>query len=146
MKTLGLVMIVKNEERCLAKCLRQVKALVDKIYITDTGSTDKTKEIAASFGAIISDYVWNQDFSAARNFALSQSDCDWNLVLDADEYLIQGSRADIEKFMDLCISICILLTKIKGKRYTLNQIYNSKIEIKHLPGTKRNLRSRNFNC
>ena len=56
MKTLGLVMIVKNEERCLAKCLDAVKDLVDKIYITDTGSTDKTKEIAASYGAILSDY------------------------------------------------------------------------------------------
>lgn len=100
MKTLGLVMIVKNEERCLKRCLRQVKALVDKIYITDTGSTDRTKEIAASFGAILSEYTWNQDFSAARNFALSQSDCDWNLVLDADEYLIQGCRADIETFME----------------------------------------------
>ena len=100
MKTLGLVMIVKNEERCLERCLKQVKGLVDKIYITDTGSTDKTKDIAASFGAILSDYTWNQDFSAARNYALSQSDCDWNLVLDADEYLIEGSRADIEAFME----------------------------------------------
>lgn len=100
MKTLGLVMIVKNEERCLAKCLEQVKNLVDKIYITDTGSADRTKEIAASYGAYLSDYVWNQDFSAARNFALDQSDCDWNLVLDADEYLIEGTRKDIESFME----------------------------------------------
>ena len=100
MKTLGLVMIVKNEERCLAKCLDAVKDLVDKIYITDTGSTDKTKEIAASYGAILSDYVWNQDFSAARNFSLAQSDCDWNLVLDADEYLVEGTRKDLASFME----------------------------------------------
>nr|WP_305139136.1 glycosyltransferase family 2 protein [uncultured Schaedlerella sp.] len=100
MKTLGLVMIVKNEERCLGKCLERVKDLVDKIYITDTGSTDRTKEIADSFGAVVSDYVWSQDFSAARNFALDQSDCDWNLVLDADEYLIEGTRKDIEPFME----------------------------------------------
>ena len=100
MKTLGLVMFVRNEERCLAKCLEQARDLVDKIYITDTGSTDRTKEIAESFGAVVSDYVWNQDFSAARNFALDQSDCDWNLVLDADEYLIEGTRKDIEHFME----------------------------------------------
>ena len=100
MKTLGLVMIVKNEERCLAKCLDAVKDLVDKIYITDTGSTDKTKEIAASYGAILSDYVWNQDFSAARNFSLAQSDCDWNLVLDADEYLVSGKKEDILQFIE----------------------------------------------
>lgn len=100
MKTLALVMIVKNEERCLAKCLDCVKDLVDKIYITDTGSTDRTKEIAALYGAIVSDYVWNQDFSAARNFSLAQSDCDWNLVLDADEYLVKGTRKDLEVFME----------------------------------------------
>ncbi len=128
MKTLGLVMIVKNEERCLAKCLRQVKALVDKIYITDTGSTDKTKEIAASFGAIISDYVWNQDFSAARNFALSQSDCDWNLVLDADEYLIQGSRADIEKFMENTEHV----GAVQRKDYYSEGVVNGKEQISYM--------------
>ncbi len=100
MKTLGLVMIVKDEERCLGKCLEQAKGLVDKIFITDTGSTDRTKEIAASFGAAVTDYIWNQDFAAARNFALGQSDCDWNLVLDADEYLIKGTRREIEPFME----------------------------------------------
>lgn len=100
MKTLALVMIVKNEERSLAHCLEQVRGLVDKIYITDTGSTDRTKEIAKSFGAIVSDFVWEQDFSTARNFALAQSDCDWNLVLDADEYLLEGSRKELETFME----------------------------------------------
>lgn len=100
MKSLALVMIVKNEERCLAKCLERVKPLVDKIYITDTGSTDQTKQIAASFGAILTDYTWQQDFAAARNFSLAQSDCDWNLVLDADEYLLEGSRKAISNFME----------------------------------------------
>ncbi len=100
MKTLALVMIVKNEERCLEKCLYQAKKLVDKIYITDTGSTDRTKEIAASYGAIISDYAWTQDFAAARNFSLDQSDCDWNLVLDADEYLVKGRRKDLRHFLE----------------------------------------------
>ncbi len=99
MQTLALVMIVKNEERSLSRCLSQAKGLVDKIYITDTGSSDKTKEIAASYGAVVTDFEWNQDFSAARNFALAQSDCDWNLMLDADEYLIQGTRKDIEEFL-----------------------------------------------
>lgn len=100
MKTLALVMIVKNEERCLAECLKRVTHLVDKIYITDTGSTDRTKEIASSFGAVVTDYDWQQDFAAARNFSLAQSDCDWNLVLDADEYWLEGSRGDIQDFME----------------------------------------------
>ncbi len=98
-KTLGLVMIVKNEERCLDKCLKAVRNLVDEIYITDTGSTDKTIEIAEKYKAHISHFEWINDFSAARNFSLEQSECDWNLVLDADEYLISGKRKDIEKFL-----------------------------------------------
>ncbi len=100
MKTLALVMIVKNEERCLAQCLERVKKMVDKIYITDTGSTDRTKAIAESFGAVVTDYVWKQDFADARNFSLEQSDCDWNLVLDADEYLLEGSRESLYDFME----------------------------------------------
>ncbi len=99
-KTLALVMIVKNEERSLARCLEKAAGLADKIFITDTGSQDQTREIAASFGAILSDFAWVQDFSAARNYALSQSDCDWNLVLDADEYLLQGTRRDLEAFLE----------------------------------------------
>ncbi len=69
-KTLGLVMIVKNEERCLEKCLKAVRNLVDEIYITDTGSTDKTVEIAKKFNAHISHFEWINDFGAARNFSL----------------------------------------------------------------------------
>lgn len=99
-KKLGLVMIVKNEERSLEKCLKAVRNLVDEIYITDTGSTDRTVEIAKKFGAHISHFDWVNDFSKARNFSLEQSECDWNLVLDADEYLISGKRKDIEKFLE----------------------------------------------
>ena len=99
MSTLAIVMIVKNEEESLARCLKQAAGLADKLYITDTGSTDRTREIAAAYGAVVTEYVWNQDFAAARNFALSQSDCDWNLMLDADEYLAEGSRRDLEEFL-----------------------------------------------
>lgn len=99
MNTLAIVMIVKNEEKSLERCLKQAAGLADKIYITDTGSADRTREVAAAHGAVVTDYVWNQDFAAARNFALSQSDCDWNLVLDADEYLIRGGRKDLEEFL-----------------------------------------------
>lgn len=100
MKTINLVMIVKNEERCLARCLESVKGLVDNIIIADTGSTDSTKEIALSFGAKVFDYTWKNDFSDARNYALSKSDSDWNLILDADEYLTSGSRQDISEFLE----------------------------------------------
>lgn len=100
MKTIGLVMIVKNEERSLRKCLSRAKKLVDNIYITDTGSTDNTVKIAEEFGAHISYFEWKDDFAAARNYALKQSPCDWNLVLDADEYLVSGTRKELEKFIE----------------------------------------------
>lgn len=99
MNTLAIVMIVKNEEKSLERCLKQAAGLADRIYITDTGSTDRTREIAAAYGAVVTEYVWNQDFAAARNFALAQSDCDWNLVLDADEYLIKGDRKGLQEFL-----------------------------------------------
>ena len=100
MMSIGLVMIVKNEERCLRKCLSRAKKLVDEIYITDTGSTDDTVKIAEEFHAHISRFEWCNDFAAARNFALRQSECDWNLMLDADEYLVSGKRKDLIRFME----------------------------------------------
>lgn len=100
MITIGLVMIVKNESRSLEKCLSLAEKLVDGIYITDTGSTDNTIEIAQKYSAHISEFEWCNDFSAARNFALKQSPCDWNLILDADEYLVSGKRSDIQRFVD----------------------------------------------
>ena len=96
---INLVMIVKNEARSLKKCLQAAKPLVDRILITDTGSTDKTVEIADMMGAAVSEFTWVDDFSAARNFALDQSDADWNLVLDADEYLRPFDRKRLEKLL-----------------------------------------------
>ena len=96
---LNLVMIVKNEERSLRRCLKAAKALVDQVIIADTGSSDRTAEIAKSMGAVVVEFPWVNDFSAARNFALDHSDADWNLVLDADEYLRPCSRRTLERIL-----------------------------------------------
>ena len=85
--TLSLCMIVKNEEKNLAPCLRSIRDVADEMIIVDTGSTDKTKEIACVFGAKIFDIAWTGDFSAARNYSLQQAEGDWVLVLDADEVI-----------------------------------------------------------
>lgn len=97
---INLVMIVKNEERCLKQCLQAAKPLVDQIIVADTGSLDKTVEIAEQMGAVVYPFTWINDFSAARNFALDQSDADWNLVLDADEYLKTCTRKDLEQALE----------------------------------------------
>lgn len=90
--TVSLCMIVKNEESCLRRCLDSLTGIVDEIIIVDTGSTDKTVEIAKEFDAIIKPYQWKNDFADARNYALSFATKDWILVLDADEYLRQSDR------------------------------------------------------
>lgn len=85
---LSLCAIALNEESALPKCLSSVKGVVDEIVLLDTGSSDRTKEIAQSFGAKVYDYQWCNDFSAARNEALKYVQGDWVLVLDADEVLV----------------------------------------------------------
>lgn len=94
---INLVMIVRNEERVLERCLKSAAHLVDGMVITDTGSTDRTKEIAHDMGALVLEYPWTDDFSAARNFGLDRSDGDWNLVMDADEVLRPYSREGLEE-------------------------------------------------
>lgn len=94
---INLVMIVKNEEHSLARCLKSVRHLVDRIIITDTGSADRTVAIAEEMGAEVYSFSWINDFSAARNYALEQSDGDWNLILDADEYVRPCRRKDLER-------------------------------------------------
>ena len=96
---LSLCMIVKNEASCLAGCLRSVQGLVDEIIIVDTGSTDGTKDIAASFGAKAVDFVWQDDFSAARNESLKHATGDWILVLDADEVISSKDHTSIREAM-----------------------------------------------
>ncbi|WP_138496171.1 glycosyltransferase [Paenibacillus pinistramenti] len=95
---IALVMIVKNEETVLERCLKSAASMVDEIIIVDTGSTDQTKQIAEKWKAQVYDFEWTQDFSLARNFGLQQSTADWNLILDADEYI---HEADWEKVKSL---------------------------------------------
>lgn len=84
---ISLCMIVKNEEETLAHCLESAKNCVDEIVIADTGSTDRTVEIARNYTEKIFPFAWNDDFSAARNFAFSKATGDYLLWLDADDYL-----------------------------------------------------------
>ena len=98
MVTISLCMIVKNEEENLPKCLDSLKDVVDEMIIVDTGSTDRTREIAASYGAKVFDFVWNGDFSEARNFSFSKASCDYIYSADADEELDPDNQ---KRFLDL---------------------------------------------
>lgn len=85
--TVSLCMIVKNEENLILSCLESVKHLMDEVVVVDTGSVDRTAELAAAAGARVFNFTWTGDFSLARNFALKQAVSDWVMVLDADEVL-----------------------------------------------------------
>ena len=87
MVTISLCMIVKNEEAVLERCLNSVKDAVDEIIIVDTGSKDRTKEIAAAYTDKVYDFEWADDFSAARNEAFSKAGMDYCMWLDADDVL-----------------------------------------------------------
>jgi tetratricopeptide (TPR) repeat protein len=90
---ISLCMIVKNEERFLAECLESVKDVVDEINIIDTGSTDRTVEIARQYGANVDFREWRNDFAWARNESLNMATRRWTFVLDADEELERESAA-----------------------------------------------------
>ena len=95
--TLSLCMIVKNEEKFLPQCLESVKDVVDEMVIVDTGSTDRTVEIAERYGAQIYHHAWQNSFSEARNYGLQFATCDWIFQLDGDEELV---REDIPLLWD----------------------------------------------
>ncbi len=87
MGTISLCMIVRDEEDVLGRCLRCVEGIADEIVIVDTGSQDRTKEIAAGFTERIYDFPWQDDFAAARNFSFSKGVMDYILWLDADDVI-----------------------------------------------------------
>ena len=87
MITISVCMIVKNEELLLAQCLDSLQNIADEIIIVDTGSTDRTKEIASRYTDKIFDFPWIHDYSAARNFAAEQASMEYIYMADADERL-----------------------------------------------------------
>lgn len=89
--TLSLCLIVKNEERNLPNLLKSIEGLVDEVVLVDTGSTDKTKEIARAHNCQIFDFEWVNSFALARNFAFSKATQDYILWLDGDDVLSQKS-------------------------------------------------------
>ena len=97
---ISLSMIVKNESQYLSKCLESVDGLVDEIIVVDTGSTDNTKDIARLYTDKIYDYVWNDNFADARNFALSKCSCEYILRLDGDESIRENAIEYLVKLIN----------------------------------------------
>ena len=92
-------MIVKDEEANLPDCLASTADLVDEIIVVDTGSTDRTKEVAASFGAEVFDFPWCDSFAAARNESLKHASGDWVFWPDADDRLDEDNRRKLKTLL-----------------------------------------------
>ena len=95
--TISLCMIVKNEERTLARCLESVADLMDEIIIMDTGSSDRTMDIAAMYTDQVYTYVWNEDFAAARNESFARATQEYILWLDADDVLLPRNGQSLRR-------------------------------------------------
>lgn len=91
-QSIAATLIVRDEARCIVRCLESVRPWVDRIVVLDTGSTDDTVKLAEGCGAEVHRLVWPGDFSAARNHVLDLADADWNLVIDADEWIAAGGE------------------------------------------------------
>ncbi len=113
--TLSLCMIVRNEEHTITNCLNSVKDLVDEIIIVDTGSTDKTQEIAQKFTKKIYTTVWQNNFSTARNFSLQHATGDWIFILDADEII---DESDHKKILEAINNWKVLGYQMISRNYT----------------------------
>jgi glycosyltransferase involved in cell wall biosynthesis len=95
---ISVCMIVKNEELFLEDCLKSIQGIAFEIIIVDTGSTDKSKEIALKYGKVF-DYKWDDNFSNARNYSIQFAKGDWILLLDADEIMPLGTSKNLFSFI-----------------------------------------------
>ncbi|WP_404332374.1 glycosyltransferase [Mesobacillus maritimus] len=124
MITISLCMIVRNEEETLDRCLASVKGIPDEIIIVDTGSNDKTKEIAIKWTPQVLDFKWIDDFSAARNYSFDQATMDYILWLDADDILLPE---DHQKLMKLKQSLDFSIDSVSMIYHTLFDKFNNVI-------------------
>ena len=96
----SLTMIVRDEEANLPRCLESAAGIFDEIVVVDTGSNDRTGEIARSSGARVIDFAWVDDFAAARNAALEHATGAYAFWLDADETIDGPSRESVRSLLD----------------------------------------------
>lgn len=130
MVTISLCMIVKNEEKVLARCLDSICDLMDEIIIVDTGSSDRTKEIASRYTDKIYDFEWIKDFSAARNFAFSKANCDYIYSADADEVLNPENREKFRVLKEVLMPEVEIVQMYYGNQLSCGTVYNYDKELR----------------
>ena len=98
---ISLCMVVKDEECSIERCISSVRSIVEEIVVVDTGSSDRTPEIARRLGATVIHFQWNDDFADARNVSLRGAGYSWILVLDADEVIAERDVARVRSVTSL---------------------------------------------
>lgn len=129
---LSAALIVRDEERFLEGCLRSLGDRVDEIVVVDTGSIDRSRDIAGDLGARVLDFRWADDFAAARNAAVDASRGEWILYIDADERLVEFDRVDVEP-LAACNHVCytVLFRPQAGfTRYREHRLFRNRPELR----------------
>ncbi|MBI4658801.1 MAG: glycosyltransferase [Verrucomicrobia bacterium] len=127
---LSVCLIAKDEEEHLGRCLASVKPIAYQIVVVDTGSTDRTIEIARQFGAEVHHFAWNDNFADARNAAHEQARGDWVLILDADEELPPESHDSLARDM--------AAANVLGYRIPICNIHEAVDSVTYVPRLFRN--------
>jgi len=115
--------IARNEEANLRASLQPVYALFDEVIVVDTGSADRTREVAADLGAKVVEFPWSDDFAAARNFALEQATGDWIFWLDADDRIDTANR---DRLADLFSQIAAQSEEAPNRAYVMTTVSSSR--------------------
>ena len=95
-----MTLIVRDEQKNLPQCLASVRGVFDEIVVVDTGSVDRTREVAREHGASVFEFAWIDDFAAARNAALGHATGDYAFWLDADDVVEPGQRGTLRAMLD----------------------------------------------
>lgn len=112
--TISACMIVKNEAKVLSRCLESIKNYVDEIVVVDTGSTDRTVEIAESYGARVYHHLWEDNFSKHRNQSIGYTGSDWIFIIDADEELMPESGEEIQRAIQVDDDVDSILITVES--------------------------------
>jgi glycosyltransferase involved in cell wall biosynthesis len=111
--TVSACMMVKDEEELLPQCLESIKGVVDEIIVVDTGSADRTVEIAKRYGAKVFHHPWENDFSKHRNQSISYATSDWIFIIDADEGLSPESSPKLKQtLLDIAPEVSYLYFEV----------------------------------
>lgn len=111
-KRLSVCLLTRNDGQHLERAIRSVEGIADEVIVVDTGSTDRSREIASDLGARMVQHEWDYDYSAGRNAALAAATGDWILWLNPDEELIEASRASIPGLLDVGDEVFAYLVRI----------------------------------